>query len=55
MFVVGKLRLNTFPLLESLTLFFDDNALYKHPEILELRDLSEEDPTEIEASKHDLS
>ena len=34
---------------------FDDNALYKHPEILELRDLSEEDPTEIEASKHDLS
>jgi len=34
---------------------FDDNALYRHPEILELRDLSEEDPTEIEASKHDLS
>ena len=34
---------------------FDDNALYKHPEILELRDLSEEDPTEIEASKYDLS
>jgi len=34
---------------------FDDNALYKHPEILELRDLSEEDPTEIDASKHDLS
>tara|TARA_B100001123_G_scaffold401252_1_gene487769 strand:- start:54 stop:656 length:603 start_codon:yes stop_codon:yes gene_type:complete len=34
---------------------FDDNALHKHPEILELRDLSEEDPIEIEASKHDLS
>ncbi len=34
---------------------FDDNALYKHPEILELRDLSEEDPTEIEASKFNLS
>ena len=34
---------------------FDDNALYRHPEILELRDLNEEDPTEIEASKHDLA
>ena len=34
---------------------FDDNGLYKHPEILKLRDLSEEDPIEIEASKHDLS
>ena len=34
---------------------FDDNALFKHPEIADLRDLSEEDPIEIEASKHDLS
>ena len=34
---------------------FDDNALFKHPEIAKLRDLSEEDPIEIEASKHDLS
>ncbi len=34
---------------------FDDNALYKHPEIAQLRDLTEEDPTEIEASKHNLS
>ena len=34
---------------------FDDNALYRHPEILNLRDLSEEDPTEIEASKYGLS
>jgi len=34
---------------------FDSNALFRHPEILELRDLNEEDPTEIEASKHDLS
>ena len=34
---------------------FDSNALFKHPEIMELRDLSEEDPTEIEASKHDLA
>lgn len=34
---------------------FDDNALYRHPEIAKLRDLSEEEPTEIEASKHNLS
>ena len=34
---------------------FDSNALFRHPEILELRDLNEEDPTEIEASKHDLA
>ena len=34
---------------------FDDNALYRHPEILKLRDLNEEDPTEVEASKHNLA
>jgi len=34
---------------------FDDNAIFRRPEILKLRDLSEEDPTEIEASKHDLA
>ncbi len=34
---------------------FDSNALFRHPEILELRDLNEEDPTEIAASKHDLA
>ena len=34
---------------------FDSNALFKHPEIIELRDLNEEDPAEIEASKHDLA
>jgi len=34
---------------------FDDNALVRHPEIRELRDLNEEDPKEVEASKHDLS
>ena len=34
---------------------FDDNALFRHPEICALRDLNEEDPTEIEASKYDLS
>ncbi|HEY1752279.1 MAG TPA: ADP-forming succinate--CoA ligase subunit beta [Caulobacteraceae bacterium] len=34
---------------------FDDNALYRHPEIVELRDITEEDAKEIEASKHELS
>ena len=34
---------------------FDDNALYRHKEIWELRDLDEEDPNEVEASKFDLS
>jgi succinyl-CoA synthetase beta subunit len=34
---------------------FDDNALFRHREIVDLRDLNEEDPAEIEASKHDLA
>jgi succinyl-CoA synthetase beta subunit len=34
---------------------FDDNALFRHPEIVALRDLDEEDPAEVEASKFDLS
>ena len=34
---------------------FDSNALYRHNDIVELRDLSEEDPAEVEASKYDLS
>ena len=34
---------------------FDDNSIFRHPEILELRDLNEEEPAEIEASKHDLA
>ena len=34
---------------------FDGNALFRHPEIMELRDLNEEEDTEIEASKHDLA
>jgi succinyl-CoA synthetase beta subunit len=34
---------------------FDSNALYRHPDIVEMRDLAEEDPMEVEASKHDLS
>jgi len=34
---------------------FDDNAIFRRPEITKLRDLNEEDPAEIEASKHDLA
>ena len=34
---------------------FDDNAIFRRPEILKLRDLNEEEPAEIEASKHDLA
>ncbi len=34
---------------------FDSNALYRHPDIVALRDLNEEDPAEIEASKYDLA
>ena len=34
---------------------FDDNALYRHPEIKDLRDVSEEDPLEVEASKYNLN
>jgi succinyl-CoA synthetase beta subunit len=34
---------------------FDDNALYRHPEIAAMRDVAEEDPREVEASKHGLS
>ena len=34
---------------------FDSNALYRHPDVVELRDLSEEDPKEVEASKFDLN
>ena len=34
---------------------FDDNALYRHPDIAAMRDIAEEDPREVEASKHGLS
>jgi len=34
---------------------FDDNALFRHPDIRELRDISEEDPLEVEASKYSLN
>lgn len=34
---------------------FDDNALYRHPEIAEMRDIAEEDPREVEAGKYNLN
>ena len=34
---------------------FDSNALYRHPDVMELRDLEEEDPAEVEASRYDLN
>ena len=34
---------------------FDSNALYRHPDVMALRDETEEDPAEVEASKHDLA
>lgn len=34
---------------------FDENALFRHPDIMEMRDITEEDPTEVEASKHELA
>ncbi len=36
-------------------LSLDDNALFRHPDLAEMRDLTEEDPTEVEASKHHLN
>src|SRR5262245_31575422 len=55
-------EINPFLLTEDGTFYaldaklnFDDNALYRHPEIKELRDLDEEDPLEIQASNHGLS
>lgn len=49
-----KLSDGTFRALDA-KLNFDDNALFKHSDIVELRDLNEEEPSEIEASKHGLS
>ena len=34
---------------------FDSNALYRHPDMMELRDITEEDPAEVEAQKYDLA
>jgi succinyl-CoA synthetase beta subunit len=36
-------------------LSFDDNALFRHPDLAEMRDFDEEDPAEVEASRHDLN
>lgn len=47
-------RDGTFLVLDS-KMSFDDNGLYRHPEISALRDLAEEDPMEIEAARHELS
>jgi succinyl-CoA synthetase beta subunit len=56
------LEINPFLLTKDKRLFaldakinFDDNALYRHPEFMDLRDLNEEEPLEIEASKFDLN
>jgi len=55
----AKLISNLYTLGEVLALDakfgFDDNALYRHPEIVAYRDLDEEDPREVEASKFDLN
>jgi succinyl-CoA synthetase beta subunit len=56
------LEINPFLMTKDGTLYaldakitFDDNALYRHPELKELRDLDEEDPLEVEASKFGLN
>ncbi len=46
-------RVSVFPLDAKFN--FDDNALFRHPDIAAMRDVNEEDPREVEASKHDLN
>jgi succinyl-CoA synthetase beta subunit len=43
------------PLVLDVKMEFDDNALFRHPEVLALRDLAEEDPLEVEASRYKLN
>ena len=43
------------PLILDAKMQFDDNALFRHPEVAALRDTTEEDPLEVEASAHDLA
>ena len=43
------------PLVLDVKMEFDDNALFRHPEVVTLRDLAEEDPLEVEASKYKLN
>ena len=47
--------LQALPLALDAKVNFDANALFRHPDVVELRDLSEEDPKEVEASKFDLN
>jgi len=43
------------PLVLDVKMEFDDNALFRHPDVVALRDLAEEDPLEVEASKYNLN
>jgi succinyl-CoA synthetase beta subunit len=43
------------PLILDVKMEFDDNALFRHPDVVALRDLAEEDPLEVEASKYKLN
>ena len=43
------------PLVLDVKMEFDDNALFRHPDVVALRDLAEEDPLEVEASRHKLN
>jgi succinyl-CoA synthetase beta subunit len=43
------------PVVLDVKMQFDDNALFRHPDIVALRDVSEEDPLEVEATKHHLN
>jgi len=43
------------PLVLDVKMEFDDNALFRHPDVVALRDLAEEDPLEVEASKYKLN
>ena len=47
--------MNAAPRIVSNPMGFDGNAIYRHPDIMELRDTTEEDPKELEASKYDRS
>jgi succinyl-CoA synthetase beta subunit len=54
---VNPLILNDagIPLVLDVKMEFDDNALFRHPDVVALRDLAEEDPLEVEASKYKLN
>lgn len=54
---INPLILNSagIPLVLDVKMEFDDNALFRHPEVVALRDLAEEDPLEVEASRYKLN